>query len=338
MRGAIPSRSCGARSERDHQPPAGGDDLVHRVEEFFLGRILAGDELDVVDQQQVGRAQPALEADRVVFLQRADELDHELLGRHRHDARARAAVEECRGRWRAADGSCRARCRRGGTSGLNATAVGGRQRLRGGRRRLHWPCRRRTSRSGSAGRNWAPADRAPRPAGGAAGISSRISSGDGLRPVGRRRRRAPTRTSGSTVFHASASRSPKCERTQSAMNWLGMTRSSSPDVGVERAELGGLQPAVEGARAADRGAGPARIMSQAASSGAATRHSTVGSAASLWHRLSRLPCTGARLPQCPVRKAQASAPRDATRRGTARLVSCPSPGSGFAAGASVSGS
>ena len=78
----------------DHQAAAGGDDLVHRVEEFFLRRILAGDELDVVDQQQVGRAQPALEADRVIFPQRADELDHELLGRHRHDPRARAALEE----------------------------------------------------------------------------------------------------------------------------------------------------------------------------------------------------------------------------------------------------
>ena len=36
------------------------------------------------------------------------------------------------------------------------------------------------------------------------------------------------RTIGSTVFHASAIRSPKCERTQSAMNWLGMTMSSVP--------------------------------------------------------------------------------------------------------------
>ena len=72
----------------------GGDDLVHRVEEFFLGRILAGDELDVVDQQQVGRAQPLLEADRVILAQRADELDHELFGRHRHHARAGARFQE----------------------------------------------------------------------------------------------------------------------------------------------------------------------------------------------------------------------------------------------------
>jgi len=70
----------------DHQPAAGGDDLVHRVEEFFLGRILAGNELDVVDQKQVGAAQPLLEPDGVVFLQRPDELDHELFGRHRDDS------------------------------------------------------------------------------------------------------------------------------------------------------------------------------------------------------------------------------------------------------------
>ena len=36
----------------------------------FFPPILAGDELDVVDQQQVGVAQPPLESDRVVFLQR----------------------------------------------------------------------------------------------------------------------------------------------------------------------------------------------------------------------------------------------------------------------------
>jgi len=66
----------------DHQPPPGCDDLVHRVEEFFLRRILAGDELDVVDQQQVSISEALFEADRVVFLQRTNELDHEFLGRH----------------------------------------------------------------------------------------------------------------------------------------------------------------------------------------------------------------------------------------------------------------
>ena len=73
----------------DREPPAGRDDLVHRVEEFFLGRFLAGDELDVVDHQQVGGAQLLLELDRLVGAQRGDELDHELLGRHVDDLRAR---------------------------------------------------------------------------------------------------------------------------------------------------------------------------------------------------------------------------------------------------------
>ena len=79
----------------DHQPPSGRDDLVHRVEEFFLRRILAGDELDIVDQQQVGVPKPLLEADRVVILQRADELDHELFGRHRDHPRAAIVRKEC---------------------------------------------------------------------------------------------------------------------------------------------------------------------------------------------------------------------------------------------------
>ena len=78
----------------DHQPPSGGDDLVHRVEEFFLRRILAGDKLDIVDQQQIGRAQPALEADRVILANRADELDHELFGRHRNDSSGRGFRQE----------------------------------------------------------------------------------------------------------------------------------------------------------------------------------------------------------------------------------------------------
>jgi hypothetical protein len=36
------------------------------VEEFFLRRFLAGDELDIVDHQEVGRAQLLLELDGLV--------------------------------------------------------------------------------------------------------------------------------------------------------------------------------------------------------------------------------------------------------------------------------
>ena len=56
----MPSRSCGARSEvMTRRRPAVMISFI--VEEFFPRRILAGDELDVVDQQQVGVAQPLLE-------------------------------------------------------------------------------------------------------------------------------------------------------------------------------------------------------------------------------------------------------------------------------------
>ena len=82
-----------------------------------------------------------------------------------------------------------------------------------------------------------------------AGISSRISSGDG-RGASAAATIRTSRTIGSAVRHASVSRSPKWMRTQSAMNWLGMTSSSSPESGVEGAKLGGLQPAVERAGAA----------------------------------------------------------------------------------------
>src|SRR5205085_806862 len=48
---------------RDHQPAAGRDNLVHRVEEFFLGRFLAGEVLGVVDHQKMGAAYLLLELD-----------------------------------------------------------------------------------------------------------------------------------------------------------------------------------------------------------------------------------------------------------------------------------
>ncbi|PAV66171.1 hypothetical protein WR25_02116 [Diploscapter pachys] len=77
--------------------PIGGDDeaaarphdLVDRVEEFFLRRILARDELQVVDQQQVGAAQPLLEGVRVARPERADKIEHEALGRHAQHGRIR---------------------------------------------------------------------------------------------------------------------------------------------------------------------------------------------------------------------------------------------------------
>src|SRR3546814_9174331 len=57
-------------------------DLVDRVEEFFLRRILAGDELQIVDQQQIGGAQPGLERKGIARAQRLHEFEHEAFGRH----------------------------------------------------------------------------------------------------------------------------------------------------------------------------------------------------------------------------------------------------------------
>src|SRR3546814_5789039 len=60
----------------------------------FLGRSLAGDELDVVDHEEISVAQLLLEPYRLVGAERCDELDHELLGRHVDDLRARTPSPE----------------------------------------------------------------------------------------------------------------------------------------------------------------------------------------------------------------------------------------------------
>ena len=69
--------------------PVGGDDdllllldqRVEGVEELLLRRVLAGDELHVVDHQHVDRAEHLLEAVHLLEAQRRDEAVHELLGR-----------------------------------------------------------------------------------------------------------------------------------------------------------------------------------------------------------------------------------------------------------------
>ncbi len=78
----------------DHQPFARRHELVDRVEEFLLRRILAADELEIVDHQQVDAAQPPLEAVRVLGAQGLDEFEHEALRRHVDRRGARIAVEE----------------------------------------------------------------------------------------------------------------------------------------------------------------------------------------------------------------------------------------------------
>jgi hypothetical protein len=76
----------------DRRAVAGDDDLlahlhqrVEGVEEFLLRGGLAGDELHVIDHQHVDGPEHLLEADRVLFAQRADEAVHELLGRQIQD-------------------------------------------------------------------------------------------------------------------------------------------------------------------------------------------------------------------------------------------------------------
>ena len=102
-----------------------------------------------------------------------------------------------------------------------------------------------------------------------------------------------SRTIGSVARHASVSRSPKCERTQSAMNWLGISNSRAPLSGSSVPSWAGFsQPSnVRAPRSRRR---PVRIESQAASSGAASLLS-----ASCRHESVPLPCTGLHLLRSP---------------------------------------
>ncbi len=87
------------------------------------------------------------------------------------------------------------------------------------------------------------------------------------RPAWRRSSRRVT--IGSTVRQASASRSPKWLCTQSAMNWLGMTISSSPVSPSNAPSSAGFsQPS--NVRAPQSRRRPVRMVSQAASRGAGT--------------------------------------------------------------------
>jgi hypothetical protein len=65
---------------RDHHLPVLVDQRIEGVEELLLGRILAADELHVVDHQHVDRAELLLERDGVLEAQCLHELVHELLG------------------------------------------------------------------------------------------------------------------------------------------------------------------------------------------------------------------------------------------------------------------
>ena len=95
----LRSRSSSV-SDRLGRPVGRQDDLlavlvdrVERVEELFLGPLLVGDELDVVDEQQVDAPVARAELVDLALLDAGDELVGELLARGVDDALAREAAE-----------------------------------------------------------------------------------------------------------------------------------------------------------------------------------------------------------------------------------------------------
>src|SRR6056297_290885 len=79
----------GRAVRRDHHLLAGIYECVERVEELLLRGVLAGDELDVVDHQDIDRPEELLESHHVLVAQRLHEAVHELLGREVDDLRLR---------------------------------------------------------------------------------------------------------------------------------------------------------------------------------------------------------------------------------------------------------
>ena len=126
---------------------AGQDDLllaveqrVEGVEELFLRAVLAGEELDVVDQQRVDLLELALELVHRLVLQRLHHRAEELLA----SAGTARACPGCARAWRCrrrtSGGSCPGRCRRTAAAGC------GRGRPASAR-----PARRRRGRAGCCG-------------------------------------------------------------------------------------------------------------------------------------------------------------------------------------------
>ena len=97
MRSSMPFEVGRRLVGGDHDLPVLVDQRVEGVEELLLGRILAADELHVVDHQHVDRAELLLEGHGVLVAQRADELVHELFGRQVDDPAARLALADVPG-------------------------------------------------------------------------------------------------------------------------------------------------------------------------------------------------------------------------------------------------
>jgi hypothetical protein len=86
----LERRWVGRPVTREHDLPVRLVERIERVEELLLRALLAGQELDVVDQEHVRGAVAALELQRGRVLDGVDHLVHELLGGDEHDPRARA--------------------------------------------------------------------------------------------------------------------------------------------------------------------------------------------------------------------------------------------------------
>ena len=76
--GQLVRRSVGG----DRDLPPASVEMVERVEEFCLRLLALGEELDVVDQQDVHLAVPVAELVPLTFAHGLDELGDEALGRH----------------------------------------------------------------------------------------------------------------------------------------------------------------------------------------------------------------------------------------------------------------
>ena len=78
---------------------------VERVEELGLGAFLAGEELDVVDEQNVDAAVALTEVEHAVVANRVDHLVHEPLGRDVGELQRSSDDSARNARWRASGAS-----------------------------------------------------------------------------------------------------------------------------------------------------------------------------------------------------------------------------------------
>ena len=93
-RSSISGISLGGGVGGDDDLLAGLVEVVERVEELLLRALLAGDELDVVDQEEIDGAVLGAELRGAVVADRVDELVREALGREIEQAEARVEARD----------------------------------------------------------------------------------------------------------------------------------------------------------------------------------------------------------------------------------------------------